>query len=142
MRRRPKGRRLRAAFVLAVASLGAQPRTDNAGLTGRWTAADASGRPATLTFLAGGLFEIEFRGDDGLEVTGTYRIENNRLIFTDEGGIASCLAPEYSPGTYLFTIRNGELTLDAIGDRCDGRALVLQRTASPRRAWVKQRTAK
>ena len=95
-----------------------------------------------MTFLAGRLFEIEFRGDDGLEVTGTYRIENNKLIFTDEGGIASCLAPEYSPGTYLFTIRNGELTLDAIGDRCDGRALVLQRTASPRRAWVKQRTAK
>src|SRR5437667_12018435 len=90
---------------------------------------------STLKFLKGGIFEVEFRGDDGVEVAGRYEVVDNELRMTDEGGVAACLAPEYEPGRYLFIIRNGELRLDAIKDGCDGRATILERRAAVKRTW-------
>ena len=92
-----------------------------------------------MTFLRGGLFEVEFRGDDGIEVAGRYQVVNNELIITDEGGLASCLAPEYQPARYAFTIRTGELTLDALNDDCDGRVTMLERRAAVKRTWTKKK---
>jgi hypothetical protein len=77
----------------AVSGIHAQARQDGTALIGTWTAPEGSGRVATLKFLRGGLFEVEFRGDDGFEVSGRYKVVNNELIMTDEGGIAACLAP-------------------------------------------------
>jgi hypothetical protein len=123
----------------AVSGIHAQAAQDGAALIGTWTAPEGSGRAATLKFLSGGLFEVEFRGDDGIEVSGRYKVVNNELIMTDEGGIAACLAPEYLPARYAFTIRTGELTLDALKDDCDGRVTMLERRAAVKRTWTKKK---
>lgn len=123
----------------AVFGVDAQVRQDSSSLIGTWTAPELSGRAATLTFLKGGVFEVEFRGDEGFEVSGRYEVVNNELTITDESGVAACLAPEYRPGRYSFTIRAGELTLDAVKDDCDGRATILQRKASVKRTWTKKK---
>ncbi len=125
--------------VGAVSGIHAQARPDGAALIGTWTAPEPSGRVATLTFLRGGLFEVEFRGDDGIEVSGRYQLVNNELIVTDEGGVAACLAPDYQPARYAFTIRTGELTLDALKDDCDGRVMMLERRAAVKRTWTKKK---
>jgi hypothetical protein len=111
---------------------------DASALIGTWASPEASGRVATLKFLPGGFFEVEFRGDEGFEVAGRYQVENNQLLITDEGGLASCLAPEYRPARYSFTIRSGELTLDALNDDCDGRVTILERRAGVKRTWMRK----
>jgi hypothetical protein len=63
----------------------------------------------------------------------------NELTITDEGGLAACLAPDYRPGRYAFTIRTEELTLDAIGDDCEGRVMILERRAAVKRTWTKKK---
>jgi len=123
----------------AVPGIHAQARQDGSALIGTWTAPEGSGRVATLTFLRGGLFEVEFRGDDGIEVSGRYQVVNNELIMTDEGGVAACLAPGYLPARYAFRIRTGELTLDALKDDCDGRVTMLERRAAVNRTWTKKK---
>ena len=123
----------------AVSGIHAQARQDGSALIGTWTSPEGSGRVATLTFLRGGLFEVDFRGDDGPEVSGRYQVVNNELIITDEGGVASCLAPEYQPARYAFTIRAGELTLDALKDDCDGRVTMLERRAAVKRTWTRKK---
>ena len=128
-----------AGVVCGAVSGHAQVRQDGSALIGTWTAPEGSGRVATLTFLRGGLFEVEFRGDDGIEVSGRYQVVNNELIMTDEGGVAACLAPEYLPARYAFTIRSGELTLDALNDDCDGRVTMLERRAAVKRTWTKKK---
>src|SRR6266702_1711943 len=122
-----------------VSGLSAQARPDASALLGTWTAPELSGRLVTLKFLKGGIFEVEFRGDDGVEVAGRYEVVDNELRMTDEGGVAACLATEYEPGRYLFIIRNGELRLDAIKDGCDGRATILERRAAVKRTWTKKK---
>jgi hypothetical protein len=122
-----------------VSGVHAQARQDGRALIGTWTAPEISGRVATLKFLSGGLFEVEFRGDEGIEVAGRFEVVNNELTITDEGGVAACLAPEYRPGRYLFTIRNEELTLDAVKDDCDGRVTILERRAAVKRTWTKKK---
>lgn len=122
-----------------VSGVHTQARQDGSALVGTWTALEISGRVATLKFLSGGLFEVEFRGDEGIEVAGRYQVVNNELIVTDEGGVAACLAPEYRPGRYSFTIRNEELTLDAVKDDCEGRVTILERRAAVKRTWTKKK---
>ena len=123
----------------AVSGVNAQAPQNGAALIGTWTAPEGSGRVATLKFLKGGLFEVEFRGDDGFEVSGRYQVVNNELIMTDEGGVAACLAPGYQPARYAFTIRSGDLTLDALRDDCDGRVTMLERRAAVKRTWTKKK---
>jgi hypothetical protein len=123
----------------AVSGAHAQARRDASALVGTWAAAEASGRVSTLKFSSGGVFEVEFLGDDGPEVSGRYKVVNNELIMTDEGGVAACLAPQYEPSRYSFTIRAEEITLDAVKDDCDGRATILQRTAALKRTWTKKK---
>jgi hypothetical protein len=122
-----------------LSGLHAQARQDGSALIGTWTAPEISGRLATLKFLSGGLFEVEFRGDKGIEVGGRYEVVNNELTITDEGGVAACLAPEYRPGRYSFTIRSEELRLDAVKDDCDGRVTILERRAAVKRTWTKKK---
>jgi hypothetical protein len=51
-----------------VSGVHAQGQRDGSALIGTWTAPESSARAATLTFLKGGVFEVEFRGDAEVEV--------------------------------------------------------------------------
>jgi len=122
-----------------VSGVYAQATPDGSALIGTWTATQASGRVSTLTFLRSGVFEVEFLGNKQPEVSGRYKVVNSELVMTDEGGLAACLAPEYGPGRYLFTIRDEELTLDAVKDECDGRVMILERRAALAGTWTKKK---
>jgi hypothetical protein len=130
---------LSCVLSTARSDVRAQDESDAGGLVGRWIAVDVSGRVATLTFLPGRVFDVEFQGDDTVEVSGHYEAVGNRLTLTDEGGIAACLAPDYGPGIYRFTIRNNELTLDALKDVCAGRAMILQRSGASKHSWNRKK---
>jgi hypothetical protein len=123
--------------ALAVVVRGQVPGYGSA-LIGSWTGGALSGRPATLTFSAGGFFEIEFQGDETIDVFGRYQVAGNELRVVDENGFAACSEREFGEGRYSFRIRGGELVLDAIEDRCDGRAAILQRRVAPKRAWTRK----
>ena len=114
-------------------------RPDGAPLIGTWTARAAAGRIATLKFLSGGRFEVEFRGDDGADVSGRYQVADNELTITDEAGFPACLGPAYPPGRYRFTIFAGELMLVAIRDDCEGRITILERGSGDDRIWWKKK---
>ena len=122
----------------AVYGVHAQARLDASALIGTWAAAEASGHVSTLKFSSGGHFEVEFLGDERPEVSGRYKVDNE-LIITDEGGVAACLAPEYGPGRYSFSIRAEGLTLDAIKDDCDGRVMLLERRGALAGTWTKKK---
>jgi hypothetical protein len=55
-----------------VSGVHAQGPRDASVLIGTWTAPQPSARAATLKFLEGGVFEVEFRGDAEVEVSGRY----------------------------------------------------------------------
>ena len=135
---------IRLSIVVGVAcgvvsGVHAQGPRDGSALIGTWTAPQPSARAATLKFLKGGVFEVEFRGDAEVEVSGRYQVVDNELRVTDESGLAACLAPDYGPGRYAFTIRNEELTLDAVKDDCEGRVMILERRAALKRTWTKKK---
>jgi hypothetical protein len=56
-----------------------------------------------------------------------------RLVTRDVSGDLACVGPGFEQGVYGWSLNNGELTLTAVQDRCDGRAFVL--TAKP---WTMQ----
>jgi hypothetical protein len=122
-----------------VSGVHAQARSNGSALIGTWAAAEASGRVSTLKFSTGGLFEVEFAGDNRPEVSGRYKVVSNELLITDEDGLAACLAPEYGPGRYSFTIRAEELTLGAVKDDCDGRVMILERRGALKETWTKKK---
>ena len=128
------------SFVnVALTPIRGQVRPDDPALVGSWTAVAPSGRTATLTFRAGGFFEIEFQGDETIDVFGRYEVAGNELRFVDENGVAACPEREFGTGRYSFRVRGGELELDLVQDRCDGRASILQRRVALRRAWTRKR---
>jgi hypothetical protein len=125
-------------ICVALAIVRGQAAQADSALVGSWIATALSGRAATLTFRAGGFFEIEFQGDETIDVFGRYQVAGNELRFVDENGVAACAEPEFGAGRYSFRIRGDELELDAIQDRCDGRAAILQRRVAPKRGWTRK----
>ncbi len=74
-----------------------------------------------------GTFYVEFSETDyklanpkgDLMVAGTYKIEDDMIMFTDKEGMIACQPG--SVGKYRFALANGELKLELIEDECGGR---------------------
>jgi hypothetical protein len=59
-------------------------------------------------------------------VVGRYTSNPARLVMRDVGGPLACVdEPGMATGVYEWTLDNGELTLAAVQDRCEGRPFVL-----------------
>jgi hypothetical protein len=97
--------------------------------------------PSELADLLIGDWEIDFtdprhsvaRVNGEVAAEGPWIATPARLITRDVSGDLACVGPGYEQGVYGWSLDNGELTLTAVQDRCDGRVFIL--TAKP---WTMQ----
>ncbi len=103
-------------FMVAIARLQVPTDVANGSMViGRWR----------VTFNADGTFVLE-RLDLGVLVTGSYQVDGQTLIVTDESGLMSCSNPaagtsgqtDVETATYTFKLDSGNLRLSPVDERC------------------------
>lgn len=90
-------------------------------LVGKWTKL-FNERTITYTMTSDNKFQVEFVGDDGIDVWGSYAISGTQITVTDEGG-------EYSSGesgVYEFKLGESSLTLTEVNDPVNGRRTLVE----------------
>lgn len=97
-------------------TVSAEEATAEPGAAGTWN----------LTLAEDGSFEVT-DATDQTHVQGTYRIEGDRVVFTDASGAGMC--EEDLEGEYRWSMAGDEVSMTAIDDTCPGRLTVL--TAHP-----------
>lgn len=90
-------------------------------LTGTWTKM-LNQRSATFTILSDRTYQVEFAGDEKIDVYGKWEISEGKVTFNDEGG-------EYSadmPGVYEFKVSGTTVTFTEVDDPVYGRRSLLE----------------
>lgn len=80
----------------------------------------------TLTLSSDKKSQVEFTGDDVIDVYGRYELYETQITFTDEGG-------DYAAdvqGVYDFKLGDNTLTFTKVEDPVDGRSMLLEGTWS------------
>lgn len=108
----------------------------SATIAGRTLTTTVTAEEAAAEPLAAGTWDLALSEDGTFEVTdanaeghvqGSYRIEGDRIIFTDASGPGMC---EDDPeGEYRWSMAGDEVSMTAVDDTCPGRLTVL--TAHP-----------
>jgi hypothetical protein len=105
-------------------------------IAGRTLTTTVTAEEATAEPRAAGTWDLALAEDASFEVTdanaeqhvqGSYRIEGDRILFTDTGGPGMC--EEDPEGEYRWTMAENEVSLSVVDDTCPGRLTVL--TAHP-----------
>jgi hypothetical protein len=89
-------------------------------VAGTWTKLLGE-RSITLTLSTDKKFQVEFAGDDEVDVWGSYVISGTQITFKDEGG-------DYSSnveGVYEFKASDTSITFTKINDPVEGRSMLL-----------------
>lgn len=89
-------------------------------LVGTWTKTINS-RTITFVMTSDLKYEVEFAGDEEIDVLGSYVIEKNQITFTDEGG-------EYgsdTSGVYEFKVSESSVIFTAVDDPANGRRMLV-----------------
>lgn len=92
-------------------------------LVGSWIKL-VDGNKISFNLKADNKSEVEFTGDDVIDVYGSYKVSGSQITFTDEGG-------DYSSGTsgvYEFKISENKMTLTIVSDTVRGRSMVVKGT--------------
>lgn len=92
-------------------------------LVGEWTK-DVNESTASFAISSDQKYEVEFTGDDELDVYGTYVIAGSKITFTDEGG-------QYSSdvsGVYEFKVDDTSLIFTMVDDPVYGRSMLVEGT--------------
>lgn len=108
-----------AAFLVSILICYGQDDPSDL-LVGKWTK-EMDGRTFTLNLLPDHKYEVEFAGDDRIDVYGSYEVSGTQITFSDESG-------EYSSGTagvYEFKVSEAVWTLTAVNDPVDGRRMLV-----------------
>jgi hypothetical protein len=90
-------------------------------LAGKWTK-QVNGRTASIDLISDHTYQVEFAGDEGVDVTGSWTITGKQITFKDEGGA-------YSSGTsgkYEFTLSGTSLTFKKVDDPVTGRSMLVE----------------
>lgn len=90
-------------------------------IVGKWTK-PFNERSITFSIFSDSRFEVEFAGDEGIDVWGSYVISGTKITFNDEGG-------EYSSavaGVYGFVVDETSLRLTEENDPVYGRKLLVE----------------
>ena len=90
-------------------------------LVGTWTKSMGE-RTIKFTLKADLTYQVDFAGDEGIDVSGTFEISGTRITFNDDPG-------DYSadvPGVYSFQMEDKTLKLTAVNDPVDGRKMLVQ----------------
>lgn len=100
-------------------------------VVGKWTKL-FNERTVTFTITAEHKYTVEFVGDEGIDVEGSYVISETQITFNDEAGDYS--ADE--PGVYEFQVSETSLTFTSVNDPVYGRTMLVEGT------WSKAKDAK
>jgi hypothetical protein len=84
-------------------------------LVGEWMRMSYNG-PLRIHFKKDGTVEYDFNNDGKIEVTSTFDVKDDTIVFTDREG-KTC--PE--PGTYQLDLTSHYLSFNLIDDNCGGR---------------------
>lgn len=90
-------------------------------LVGTWTKS-LNDRTVTFTITAKLSYTVEFAGDEGIDVEGSYVVSGSQITFNDEAG-------EYSadePGVYEFKVIDSSLAFTKVNDPVYGRSILLE----------------
>lgn len=90
-------------------------------LVGKWTRS-LDDRSVTFIISSDHTYQVEFAGDDGIDVYGSFVVSGTRITFNDEGG-------EYSAdeaGVYGFKVSGTSLTFTIVQDPVYGRSMLLE----------------
>ena len=94
-------------------------------VAGKWIK-EINGRTLTLTLTSDKKVQVEFAGDEEIDVYGSYEISGKQITFTDEGGDYS----SDSSGTYEFKVADASISFTNVDDPVDGRSMLLEGTWS------------
>jgi hypothetical protein len=92
-------------------------------VVGKWIKT-MNGSSTSFDILSDNKWEVEFTGDDELEVWGSYAISGNKITFTDEGGQYS----SSEPGVYEFKADEKSLIFTIVDDPVNGRSMLVTGT--------------
>jgi len=90
-------------------------------LVGKWTKSN-NGRTISFVITSEATYEVDFTGDSGADVVGSYKVAENKITFTDEGGDYG----SNTSGKYEFELGDGKVTFTEVDDPVDGRRMLVQ----------------
>ena len=90
-------------------------------VVGTWTK-ELNGRTFTFTLTADKKYQVEFAGDEAIDVYGSYVISGMQITFTDEGGDYS----SGSSGVYEFKVSDTSIIFTNVDDPVDGRSMLVE----------------
>jgi len=93
----------------------------SAQMVGKWTKS-VNGRTASINLLSDHTYQVEFAGDEGVDVTGSWMISGPQITFKDEGGPYS----SGTSGTYEFKLDGTTVTYKKVNDPVDGRSVLVE----------------
>jgi len=112
------------AFLFSVLTcIGQDAPSDQ--VVGKWTK-ELNGRTFTFTLTADEKYQVEFAGDEAIDVYGSYVISGKQITFTDEGGDYS----SDSSGVYEFKVSDTSITFTNVDDPVGGRSMLVEGTWS------------
>lgn len=121
---------LLAALLFSMLTCNAKDDSSDQ-LVGKWTKL-FNERTVTFTITAEDKYTVEFVGDEGIDVEGSYVISGTQITFNDEAG-------DYSsdePGIYEFQVSETSLTFTNVNDPVYGRSMLVEG------AWTLAKDAK
>ena len=119
-----------AIFFSVLTCIGQSGPSDQ--VVGIWTK-ELNERTFTFTLTSDNKYQVEFAGDEEIDVWGSYEISGMQITFTDEGGDYS----SDSSGVYEFKVSDASITFTNVDDQVDGRSMLVVGTWSKAAAGEK-----
>ena len=108
-----------ALFFTVLTCMGQNAPSDQ--VVGKWTK-ELNGRTITFTLTADKKYQVEFAGDEEIDVYGSYVISGMQITFTDEGGDYS----SDSSGIYEVEVSDTSITYTNVDDPVNGRSMLVE----------------
>ena len=119
-------RTLLVAAVLLFSVLTCYGQNDPSDqVVGKWTK-ELNERTFTFNLTSDNKYQVEFAGDEEIDVYGSYEISGKQITFTDEGGDYS----SNSSGVYEFKVSDTSITYTNVDDPMNGRSMLVEGTWS------------
>ena len=119
-------RTLLVATVLFLSVLTCYGQNDASDqVMGKWTK-ELNERTFTFNLTSDNKYQVEFAGDEEIDVYGSYEISEKQITFTDEGGDYS----SDSSGTYEFIVSDTSISFTNVDDPVNGRSMLVEGTWS------------
>ena len=94
-------------------------------VVGKWTK-EFNERTFTFNLTSDNMYQVEFAGDDEIDVYGSYAVSGKQITFTDEGGAYS----SDSSGVYEFKVSDTSISFTNVDDPVNGRSMLVEGTWS------------